>query len=202
MSGRFITIEGGDGAGKSTLIERLYQALSSSGADVVKTRAPGGTKIGEAIRELILHRRDCAIGSRCELFLYLADRAQHVEEVIAPALTAGKTVLCDRYNDSTLAYQGSARGLDETLVRSLCHAATQGLTPDLTLYLDLDPQLGRQRLQGSQDRIESEAPDFHARIRAAFLHAARCEPLRIRVLDASLPPDDVFRQAWSFLLDT
>ncbi len=193
--GLFITFEGGDGAGKSTLIEKIYQNLIQSGFDVFQTRAPGGTKIGQEIRNLVLHKQDALLSKRCELLLFLADRAQHVEEKILPALREGKIVLCDRFNDSSIAYQGGARGLTPQIVAGLCDFACDGLRPDLTLYLDLDPKIGFERVQKagiSKDRIESETMEFHQRTREAFKQIARNEPTRFIIIDASKSPDEVY----------
>jgi dTMP kinase len=196
--GRLITFEGGDGAGKSTLIHSLHDHLEKTGSLVIKTRAPGGTTLGETIRSLLLTKGDVPLNDRAELFLFLADRAQHVEEVIKPALSSGMIVLCDRYNDSTVAYQGVARGLDPVWSRSLCDFATGAVQPSLTLYLDIDPEIGLRRAQhtgNKQDRIESEGLLFHKKIRNAFHMIAGQEPSRFKVIDATQSPDDVFRQA-------
>lgn len=193
--GLFITFEGGDGAGKSTLIEKIYQRLIQSGCDVFLTRAPGGTEIGKEIRNLVLHKQDAFLSKRCELLLFLADRAQHVEEKIIPALNRGQIVLCDRFNDSSIAYQGGARGLTPEIVGNLCHFACDGLNPDLTLYLDLDPKIGFERVKKagmSKDRIESETIEFHQKIREAFKQIAKNEPKRFIIIDASKSPDEVY----------
>ena len=195
--GLFITFEGGDGAGKSTLIEKIYRGLIQNGHDVFLTRAPGGTEIGKEIRNLVLHKQDAFLAPRCELLLFLADRAQHVEEVILPALKEGKIVLCDRFNDSSIAYQGGARGLTPGLVGNLCNFACDGLEPDLTLYLDLDPKIGFERAKKaglSKDRIESEALEFHNKIREAFRQIAKNEPKRFILIDASKSQDEVYNQ--------
>jgi dTMP kinase len=200
--GSLITFEGGEGAGKTTLIEKVHAELVRRGKAVIKTRAPGGTPVGEAIRDLLLNKHHFSVGKRCELLLFLADRAQHVEEIISPALNLSKIVLCDRYNDSTLAYQGGARGFDESLVRTLCSFACHDIQPTLTLYLDLDPRLGfeRQKKQGmTADRIESEAHAFHTRIREAFHTIAKQEPRRFFLIDASKSPEEVFRQAMAHI---
>ena len=193
--GLFITFEGGDGAGKTTLIERIYQSLIQRGCDVVLTRAPGGTEIGKEIRNLVLHKQDAHLSKRCELLLFLADRAQHVEEMILPALNEGKIVLCDRFNDSSIAYQGGARGLTPELVGNLCNFACDGLNPDLTLYLDLDPKIGFERVKKagmSKDRIESETLAFHQKIREAFKQIAKNEPERFILIDASKSAGEVY----------
>lgn len=191
-----IAFEGGDGAGKTTLIEKVFTALCSQGRSVFKTRAPGGTPIGEVIRNLLLHP-PVELSKRCELFLFLADRAQHVDACIAPALRRGEIVLCDRFNDSTVAYQGSARGFGVEWVQKLCAFATHDLQPDLTLYLDLDPVIGLARVQrnGNKDRIESEKLEFHQQIRRAFHALAAEEPNRLVILDAGRPADEVFQSA-------
>ena len=192
-----ITFEGGEGAGKTTLIQRLHIELKSQGKNVLQTRAPGGTQIGSAIRDMLLHIQ--GLSSRAELLLFLADRAQHVEEVIAPALKEGRIVLCDRFNDSTLAYQGGARGFDEEWIQKLCAFATDTLQPDLTFYLDIDPEVGLRRVSRSKDRIESEKLEFHQKIRAAYLRIAKKEPKRFHVLDASKTPEEVFGSACSII---
>lgn len=195
--GLLITFEGGEGAGKSTLIERLYEALISQQKSVIKTRAPGGTPTGVAIRNLLLNQQEISLGSRTELLLFLADRAQHVEEVIQPALQRGQLVLCDRYNDSSVAYQGIARGLGEERVRNLCHFACQGLEADVTFYLDLDPEVGLKRVTQAKidkDKIEAEALSFHQKIRQAFHQIAAKEERRMQLIDASLPAEVVFQQ--------
>ena len=163
------------------------------------TRAPGSTMTGELIRHLLLHHDEQDISTRCELFLFLADRAQHVQQVIRPALLNHTIVLCDRFNDSTVAYQGGARGFDPVWVRKLCHFATQDLEPDLTLYLDIDPQEGLKRVHRSKDRIEKQDITFHQKIRSTYLEIAKKEPKRFHILDASQSPDNVFSQASALL---
>jgi len=197
MRGLLVTFEGGDGAGKSTLIDGLHRFLSEKGETVLQTRAPGGTDLGDKIRRLLLEG-STGMNPRSELFLFLADRAEHVERVIIPALKQGKIILCDRFNDSTLAYQGVARGLDSTMVRSFCDFAAAGVVPDLTLYLDIDPVLGLERSEkksGVKDRMESEALSFHQKIRDAFRTEAKLEPQRIRQMDGSLSPHTLLQQA-------
>ncbi len=195
--GLFVTFEGGEGAGKTTLINQVYDALTSKGHTAVKTFEPGDTPLGEEIRKLVLLQEERPVCKQSELFLFLTDRAQHVQEVILPALEEGKIVLCDRFNDSTLAYQGVARALDQDLLEKFCLAATDGLTPDLTFYLDLDPKEGLERAQQKEahDRIEKEAEDFHAKVRAAFLSFAEKEPERFHVIDASQPIKAVYQNA-------
>jgi dTMP kinase len=200
--GKLITFEGGEGAGKSTLISRLLLELKAQGHDVLGTRAPGGTPLGQEIRRLLLETRDIPIAHRAELLLFLADRAEHVEHLIRPALEQGKIVLCDRFDDSTVAYQGCARSFGEENVRTLCAFATGGLKPDATIYLDIAPEVGFQRMRHAamdKDRIESENMDFHKRIRDAFRGFAAKEPKRIHVIDASMTPDEVFQNVYERL---
>lgn len=195
--GLFVTFEGGEGAGKTTLINRVYDALSEKGHQAIKTLEPGGTPLGRDIRKLLLHEQKTSICERAELFLFLADRAHHVKTVILPALEEGKVVLCDRFNDSTLAYQGAARHLDIKLLRSLCLAATGGLTPDLTLYLDLDPKVGleRARKHDVPDRLEKENLAFHTEVREGFLSLAKEEPDRFHVINAEKEIEEVYQKA-------
>jgi len=194
-----ISFEGGEGAGKSTLIQKIYDDLNAQGQDVLLTRAPGGTMTGELIRHLLLHHDEKDISPRCELFLFLADRAQHVQEVILPALQQKRIVLCDRFNDSTVAYQGGARGFDLDWIRKLCLFATQNLEPDITLYLDIDPEEALKRVNRSKDRIEKEALEFHKKIRGAYLEIAKKDPKRFHIIDAARNPDDVFTETLAVL---
>lgn len=197
MKGHFITFEGGDGAGKSSLVIGIHAALIDRGLEVLQTRAPGGTEPGRIIRELLLHPHEPVV-KKAELFLFLADRAQHVEKVILPSLETGKIVLCDRYNDSTIAYQGKARGFDEEEVRKMCDFATGGLIPDLTIYLDIDPNVGLNRVKeatGSKDHIEAEDIAHHQRIRQSFLQIARDDPNRFKIIDAEKSREEVFQEA-------
>ena len=196
MNHRFITFEGGEGAGKTTLIDALEKMLISQGHSVLKVREPGGTCLGEAIRSLLLHH-EMPISPYAELSLFLASRAQHISEIIGQALAEGKIVLCDRFNDSTIAYQGAARGLGMEEVAAFCRFICQGLEPDLTLYLDIDPKIGLQRASArhKSDRIEAEGLAFHIAIREAFLAIHRKNPSRVCLLDANQPPEQVFQQA-------
>lgn len=189
----FISFEGGEGSGKTTLINRVYDDFFHRRSDVVLTKAPGGTQTGELIRNLLLG--NYPLTSCCELFLFLADRAQHVKEVIAPALKNGITVLCDRFNDSTLAYQGAARGLDTEWVHKLSLFATENLEPDLTLYLDNDPHDNLSRVRRSKDRIEEEGIAFHEKVRSGYLQIAKKFPGRFHILNAAQSPDNVYHDA-------
>lgn len=188
-SGLFVAFEGGDGAGKSTQIEMLAEALTAQGRDVLTTREPGGTPVGGAIREVLLHGDHVA--PRAEALLFAADRAHHVETVIRPALERGATVLTDRFMDSSIAYQAAARGLEAGQVRGLSLWATGGLVPHLTVLLDVDAGTGRARRGTVHDRLESEGDDFHERVRRSFLDLAAAEPDRYVVLDAALPPEEL-----------
>jgi dTMP kinase len=201
MSGCFVTFEGGEGSGKSTQLERIAGRLRARGLDPLVTREPGGTPLAEGIRELLLDpvRRPSAM---TEALLMEAARAELVANVIRPGLAAGRIVLCDRYDDSTLAYQGGGRGLDAELLRALNRAATGGLKPVLTLLFDLDPAAGlarRARSAGSLNRLDREPEAFHARVRARYLELARAEPGRFVVLDAALPPERLEALAWAAL---
>ncbi|MBT1543826.1 dTMP kinase [Curtobacterium aurantiacum] len=196
MTGRFITLEGGDGAGKTTQAELLSAWLAEHGRTVLRTREPGGTDLGVRIREMVLHERG-HVAPRAEALLYAADRAQHVETVVRPAIARGEVVLQDRYIDSSVAYQGVARGLGAEQVRSVSEWAADGLVPDLTVLLDLDVTIGRARVAAARgdtfDRLESEAEGFHESVRQAFLAMADAEPSRFLVVDASAPTDAVQR---------
>ena len=183
MPGIFITIEGIDGAGKTTQTRLLVGWLIGLGYGVCATREPGGTSAGERIRDLVLSR-EWAIPAEAELFLYLADRTIHVSQVIRPALAAGDVVVCERYTDSTLAYQGYGRGLDPGLLRQLNETATGGLVPDLTLVLDLPVNMARLD-EGRLDRLESEGRSFLARVAAGFRGLAEKEPGRVKLIDGS-----------------
>ena len=188
---RLLTIEGGEGAGKTTVLRALRDALVEDGFEVVTTREPGGTPLAEAIRELLLHRGDEPVAADTELLLMFASRAQHVREVVMPALTRGAWVISDRFTDSSYAYQGAARGLDAGFIAEL-ERRVVGIEPGLTLLLDLGVAHGRERTRGrdllgetSPDRIERERDDFFERVRAGFLQRAAAHPQRFRVIDAS-----------------
>lgn len=191
QSGLLISFEGGDGVGKTTQIRILADLLSAAGVDHVLTREPGGTELGRAIRELLLHGGQ--VSSRAEALLYAADRAHHVDTLVRPALERGAVVLTDRYLDSSVAYQGAARSLGPEEVRALSLWAVGGLLPDLTILLDAEPCLVARRTvaRGTKDRLEREPEAFHAALRAAFLEMAAKEPTRFVVIDADRPVDQV-----------
>ena len=198
MSGVFVTFEGGEGAGKSTQVERLARTLRArTGRQVVTTREPGGTRRAEEIREALLAGIAKPYGPFAEALLFSAARIDHLDGLIRPALAQGAVVLCDRFSDSTRAYQGAAGGLDTATVAALERIVVGETRPDLTLILDLPPETGLARAKarattgGEADRFEAEALDFHARLRAAFLAIAQAEPRRCAVIDAAADPDTV-----------
>ncbi|MDR3707381.1 MAG: dTMP kinase [Capsulimonadaceae bacterium] len=180
---RFITFEGPEGAGKSTQCARLAEWLRARGDDVLTTRQPGGDPVGKRLREILLGGADGDVTDRAELLMMMADRSQSVAKIIRPHLAKGGTVLCDRYADSSLAYQGYGRGIDLEFVSTLNEFAVEGLWPDLTLLLDIDPAEGLAR-QMARTRMEEEAIDFHRRVHAGFLAIARQNPDRVAVIDA------------------
>lgn len=185
--GRFITLEGIDGAGKSTSMEAACRHLREHGLEVIETREPGGTALGEALRELLLRRRDLRVDAEAEVLVIFAARAQHLAEVIRPALGEGRWVVCDRFTDATHAYQGGGRGLARERVEALEHWVQQGLRPDLTLLFDvpLSVAVGRAGPRGGWDRFEVEQEAFLERVRQSYLETARREPARVRVIDAT-----------------
>ena len=193
MNGLFITLEGGDGTGKSTQSALIGDWFTAKGREVVFTREPGGTDLGNELREIVLHSRG-HIAPRAEALLYAADRAHHIATVVRPALERGAVVIQDRYLDSSVAYQGAGRVLDPDQVRHVSMWATEGLVPDVTVVLDLDPAIGRDRLDAANkqfDRLESEALEFHTRVRDAYLTMAAAEPNRFLVVDATLDRDTI-----------
>jgi dTMP kinase len=191
---QFITFEGGDGTGKTTQIHALESYLTGRGRACRVTREPGGTSLGKLIRQVLLQVGEQEIASTTELFLYLADRAQHINEIIAPSIKAGELVLCDRFTDSTLAYQGYGRGIDPQRLRQLNDIADGGLHPDLTFLLDCPVRLGLERTSQRQtqgDRFEREKVEFHEKVRSGFLEIAHAEPGRFRIIDASRSVQEV-----------
>ena len=200
--GAFITFEGGEGSGKSTQIARLARRLEAAGLPVRVVREPGGTRMGEGVRALLLDPEHSGLDATSELLLYEASRAQLVADVIEPALLAGEIVVCDRFYDSTTAYQGFARGLALDRIRELNALASLGIVPDRTVVLDLAPALGIERAtRHGTDRLEAESLAFHEAVRRGFLTIAAEEPDRVRVVDASGTADEVARRVSAALAD-
>jgi dTMP kinase len=195
----FLTLEGGEGAGKSTLSKILKERFQAGGDEVVLTREPGGSLLGELIRDFALNPK-YSPSPKAELLLFLAARAQHLDELILPALAEGKMVLCDRFHDSTIAYQGYGREADIQEVTDLCMAVSGKYQPDLTLYLDIDPAIGLKRGSEAPDRLEQETLCFHQRLRRGFQELAKAHPDRIVTLDATLPIEEVAEFAWKSIL--
>ncbi len=198
---RFVSIEGGEGAGKSTVIHALRSALEARGDRVIATREPGGTPLAEMVRALLLDPAHEPATPETETLLMFAARAQHVRETIVPALETGAWVLCDRFTDSSYAYQGAGRGVDEALIATLERDCV-GIVPALTFLLDIDVAAGRARMQsrgGAPDRIERERDEFFQRVRAGFLDRAEADPKRFRVIDAAEPVDAVVAAALAAL---
>jgi dTMP kinase len=198
--GLFITMEGGEGVGKSTNLRFLHSYLKNNGVDVVITREPGGTQLGEEIRELLLQVRRDDMSAMTELLLIFAARAQHIREIIEPAIAAGQWVLCDRFTDATYAYQCGGRGVDWEAVRCLEELVQGQLRPDYTLLLDTSVAIGMARAKGrgSLDRFEQENLDFFERVRSSYLEQANSSSGRYRLIDASLPLDEVQQELLTF----
>jgi len=199
MTGVFITFEGGDGAGKTTQIDKLRSWLERQGHTVVVTREPGGTDIGVELRNIVLHHRGF-LAPRAEALLYAADRAHHIHTVVRPALERGEVVVQDRYFDSSVAYQGAGRVLSEDEVRDLSLWATESLIPQLTVVLDIPSDIARQRRDSDNrvfDRLEAEADDFHERVRQAYHRLADAEPDRFLMIDGQRPIDDIHAEVVS-----
>jgi len=202
MQGVFITVEGIEGSGKSTQISLLAEQLKGAGRHVTLTREPGGTAIGDQVRKILLDPANKALDPTAELLLYAASRAQHLKEVILPGLADGRIVLCDRFSDATLAYQGYGRGLDITMITTLDRIVCAGLKPEATLLLDIDAETGVGRARGRNSskglhheaRFENEAIAFHERVRRGYLALAKQETRRFRVVDASGTPEEVQRE--------
>lgn len=199
MKGRFITFEGIEGSGKSTQIVMLADYLAARNRPVTLTREPGGTAIGDQVRKILLDPANKKLTPGAELLLYAAARAQHLEELIRPDLEAGNIVLCDRFSDATLAYQGFGRGLDRSMIRELDRLVTRGMRPDLTILLDIDVEAGLRRARGrnssrgleTEARFENEDFVFHGRVREGYRELAEREPDRFRVVDASAAPEEI-----------
>jgi len=201
----FITFEGGEGAGKSTAIKRIVEKLTSEGYEIVLTREPGGTPIAEEIRNVILDKKNTAMDPRTEALLYAASRRQHLVEKVIPALKEGKLVLCDRFLDSSLAYQGGARGIGIDTVYNMNLFATEGMLPDLTILFDIKPEEGLARIaansQREVNRLDVEKLAFHNKVRDSFHELAKKFPERFVIVDASKGPDEVFEDAYKAIED-
>ncbi len=201
MKGFFVTIEGPDGSGKTTQIDLLTRYLVAEDFDYLVTREPGGTRISNRIRQILLEKEYTEMTAETETLLYAASRAQHVAEVILPALKKGKIVLCDRFIDASMAYQGAGRGIDIGCIKKINSIALMGIMPHLTILLDIPPNIGLQRKKNYKeiDRIESEELDFHERVREGYLYLAEKEPKRIKVLDGCQDKNVIFSEIVSLV---
>jgi len=191
MRGKFITFEGSEGSGKSTQIRLAQEYLKEKGQDVLFVREPGGVAISEKIRDILLDVNTSGMGDECETLLYMAARAQLVEEVIIPALDDGKIILCDRFLDSTVAYQGYGNAVHIEKIKMIGGFATQGCRPDLTFLFDIDPEEGFARLNRPKDRIERRGLNYHNRVRNGYLEIAKKEPGRVKVIDAKKGKEEI-----------
>lgn len=191
--GLFITFEGADGCGKTTQLNLLAQYLKEKGLEVVITREPGSKGLGEKIREILLNYEG-EVSSNCEAFLFLADRAQHIDMIVKPAVNSGKIVLCDRHTDSTIAYQGYGRGVDLAQIKMLNNLATSGLIPDLTFVFDIDVETSMSRVGKNKDRMESAGIEFHEKVRHGYLELAKDEPERVMVINSNDTIENIFAQ--------
>ena len=196
--GLFITFEGADGCGKTTQSKLVQEYLEQSGYEVVWTREPGAKGLGQKIRELLLHY-DGNVAPMCEAFLFLADRAQHIEHLIKPAVESGKIVICDRHTDSTIAYQGYGRGEDIKQLKYLNELATGSIKPDLTFVFDVTTDVAQQRVGDEKDRMESAGIEFHKKVRQGYLEIAKLEPERVQVIDANNGIEKVFEDTKKIL---
>lgn len=190
-NGLFVTFEGADGCGKTTQLNLLANYLRDMGYDVVITREPGAIGLGEKVREILLNYEG-EVSDRCESFLFLADRAQHIDMIVNPAVENGKIVLCDRHIDSSVAYQGYGRGLDIERINNLNMLATNGKRPDLTIIFDIDVETSMSRVGVEKDRMESAGCEFFDRVRAGYLEIAKAEPQRVKVVDAMRSIEEIY----------
>ena len=198
--GLFITFEGADGSGKTTQLNKIKELLMEKGFDVVVTREPGALDIGQKIRNILLHNEGF-VSDRCEMFLFLADRSQHIDALIKPAIEQGKIVLCDRHTDSTIAYQGYGRGQDIELLKKLNEIAVNGLKPDLTLLFDVSTQTAQNRVGNEKDRMEAAGMEFHSKVRKGYLELQKENPERIKIIDANASIDEVFDNTKNIVLE-
>lgn len=199
LKGKFITIEGPDGAGKTTQVKKIYEYLTLKGKKTLVTREPGGTPLGEKLREALLSKEGESPVPEAEALIYAASRAQLMKNVISPAIARGMYVVCDRFVDSSLAYQGWARGLGIQEVLSINRWFMGKVWPDITILLDIDPEISLRRLEGAKDRMEGEAIHFHKKVREGFLKVQAMFPERMVTVDASLSPEEVFRRIKVFI---
>lgn len=198
--GYFITFEGADGCGKTTQSKLVQKYLEENGYDVLWTREPGAIGLGQKIRELLLHY-DGDVAPMCEAFLFLADRAQHIENIIKPAINSGKIVICDRHTDSTIAYQGYGRGEDIERLTYLNNLATGDTKPDLTFVFDVSTEIAQLRVGDEKDRMEAAGIEFHKKVRQGYLEIAKQEPHRVKIVNADNSIEDVFEDTKKLLND-
>ena len=196
----FITFEGADGCGKTTQIELLKKYLDKKGIENIQTREPGATDLGKDLRKILLHYEK-PVSDVAEAYLYLADRAQHVEFEIKPALNEGKIVLCDRFTDSTLSYQGYARGQNLDTIKKLNEIATGGLKPDLTIVFDIESEIAQKRLGSEKDRLEKEGLEFHKKLRFGYLEIAKEEPTRVKVISSDDTIENIHKKVVELIKD-
>ncbi len=194
IKGKFITLEGSEGSGKSTQSALICDYLRKQGKDVVQLREPGGVKISESIRNLLLDVKNEAMSHECETLLYMAARAQIVQETIEPALKSGKIIICDRFLDSTIVYQGCGHGMDIEFIKKLGTFATHGIKPDLTLLFDIEVKEGLSRTNVKKDRIELRPIEYHEKVRRGYLELAEIEPQRIKVIKVDAPKEEIFNR--------
>ncbi len=197
--GLFITFEGADGCGKTTQFNKVANFLKEKGYDIITTREPGALEIGQKIRDIVLHH-DGIVSDNCEMFLFLADRSQHMDTLIKPSIEAGKIVLCDRHIDSTIAYQGYGRGKDIQRLTELNNIATRGYKPDLTIVFDVDTDVAQTRVGTEKDRLESAGIEFHKKVRNGYLELAEKEPERIKVVNANNSIDNVYNDTKTIII--
>jgi dTMP kinase len=194
MAGKFITFEGSEGSGKSTQSALVLEYLQAKKLPVMLLREPGGVKIAEAIRKLLLDVKNTGMGDECETLLYMAARAQMVKEVLEPQLTGGKIILCDRFLDSTIAYQGYGNGITVKTIEQIGMFATHGIAPDLTVLFDIDPEKGLGRAGTKKDRIEARPLDYHTRVRQGYLELSKQYPGRIKVIKVDASKEEIFKK--------
>jgi dTMP kinase len=194
LKGKFITFEGSEGSGKSTQSQMVHDYLKAKKLPVMLLREPGGVKISEAIRNLLLDVKNTGMGDEAETLLYMAARAQLVKEVLKPALAEGKIVICDRFLDSTIAYQGYGNGVDVKMIKTLGEFATTGIKPDLTLLFDIETEKGLSRTNATKDRIELRSLEYHRKVRQGYLAVAKAEPKRVKVISVDAGKEEIFER--------